>query len=272
MRRLLALLIILNVSRVFGAEIQKYSFPLPPETERADVYAIKAVKTPRAVLVLCPGRNGNGEGWIREPAWQDFAKENHLGLVGISFASPDALLNQWHGYTIVSKGAGQTLLDAVRKIYGHDLPILFYGFSAGAVFTNEFVEWKPERVIAWCACAGEDEAQSRHENSPPGIISCGEYDGTHYGADLMYFKQGRALGKPWIWISAGKKTHSRSPEVEGFVRQYFSAILNYKKAGCWVDIDSKAEISIAEAAQVPSVSGLLPNRELLDKWRNVHVP
>lgn len=257
---------------VWGAGIQKYSFSPAPEMERADVYVAKTVQTPRAVLVLCPGRNGSGEGWVRQQAWQDFAKKNRLGLMGISFASADSVLDQWHGYTMASRGSGQVLLEAVRKIYGRDLPILLFGFSAGAVFTNEFVEWKPGRVVAWCACAGEGEDQSRHDNCPPGIIGCGEYDGSHYGATLSYFKQGRAFGKPWLWVSLPRMGHAISPLLEEFTRAYFHAILKKPKDSCWVDVDRKEALSPVEAIRIPSISAWLPDRKLLKNWREIHEP
>lgn len=253
-------------------EVKKYTFPLPPGVIRADVYMTTTVRTPRAVLVLCPGRNGSGEGWVRQKAWQDFAKVNRLGMIGISFASADSVLDQWQGYTMAAHGSGQVLLDAVCKIYGRDLPILLFGFSAGAVFTNEFVGWKPERVTAWCACAGEDEAQSSQERSPPGIIACGEYDGSHYGAGLSYFKQGRALGKPWLWVSLPKTEHAVSASLENFARRYFQAVLKNPGKFCWVDVDEKKVISAEEAVRIPSLSAWLPDRKLLEAWQAIHEP
>jgi dienelactone hydrolase len=148
---------------------------------------------------------------------------------------------------------------------------LLYGFSAGGMFTNQFVDWRPGRVAAWCACAGEDEEQSA-EPSPPGIIACGEYDGSHYGADLSYFKKGRALGKPWLWISVPKTDHQPTARVEAFTRQYFKAVLDGKQQACWIDIDYKTQITFEEAARIPSISAWLPNRQLFQEWSNIHQP
>jgi hypothetical protein len=241
--------------------------------ERADVYAVMpAQQKPVAVLILCPGRNHNGEEWIRMKPWQDFAKGHQLGLVGISFASPEALMDQSKGYPRAAQGSGKIILDAVHQIYGADLPLLFYGCSAGGVFTYQFADWKPEKIIAWSAWAGDFDEQARHDNAPPGIIACGENDGAHYGAALSYFKKGRALGKPWLWISIGKWDHVRSPELEEFVRQYFDAVLKEHTDPCWVDIDLKKEISKAKAVQMPSESGWLPDQELLAPWAKIHEP
>lgn len=272
MSLLSTLLFILMSVPLFAVDVQKYSLPLAHEMQRADVYVANTAQTPRGVLVLCPGRNGSAEDWVRQRQWQDFAQTNHLALVGISFASHDDALNQLQGYTIAALGSGQLLLDAVHQIYGRDLPIILYGFSAGAMFTNQFADWKPDRVIAWCACAGENEVQTIHDHSPPGIISCGEYDVSHYGAGLSYFKKGRALGKPWLWISVPKTEHTPASQVEEFARQYFHAILEGAKDSCWVDIDYKKQIPFHVAAKTPSVSAWLPSSALFKSWTGIHEP
>lgn len=113
----------------------------------AELYSWKPVPQPRAVLVLAPGYNGNAEYLIRQPAWQDFAKPNQLGLVGLSFASDEELFRSGRGYYYASQGSGDLLLEGLRKVFGKDLPVLLYGFSGGAHFTSRFTEWKPERVL-----------------------------------------------------------------------------------------------------------------------------
>jgi len=265
-------LFFLIATPLIAGDVQRFSFPVAPEMGRADVYVTITVPMPKAILVLCPGRNGSAEEWMKQKEWLDFAKGNELGLVGISFASPDSAIPDAHGYWFAAQGSGQLLLNALHKIYGRDLPILLYGFSAGAVFTNQFVDWKPDRVIAWSAYAGDDNEQTKNENSPPGINACGEYDGGHYGASLSYFKQGRAFGKPWLWVSLSKTEHARSPSLEEFTREYFQSVMQKEKAPCWVDIDLKKEITFSEAGQLPSVSGWLPDQKLLETWMKLHEP
>ena len=165
---------------------------------RADLFYPKPTSQPKAVLVLCPGVNGSGEELIHSPVWQQFPNRNHLGLVGLSFASPEKTIHDGTGYYYASKGSGDKLLDGIRKIYGRDLPLLLYGFSGGAHFTSRFEEWSPSRVIAWCAdSAGWWDEPKLSAITPPGIVACGEND-PRYGASLSYFKQGRAAGKPWL--------------------------------------------------------------------------
>jgi pimeloyl-ACP methyl ester carboxylesterase len=166
--------------------------------DRADLYFVLPIDHPKAVLVLSPGVNVSGESLIRSPAWQQFAQQNHLGLVGLSFSSPEKMILDGTGYYYASKGSGEKLLEGIRKIYGKDLPLLLYGFSGGAHFTSRFEEWAPSRVIAWCAdSAGWWDEPKLSAITPPGIVACGEND-PRYGASLSYFKQGRAAGKPWL--------------------------------------------------------------------------
>jgi pimeloyl-ACP methyl ester carboxylesterase len=270
--------------------------------DRADLYYVLPIDHPKAVLVLSPGVNGSGENFVRSPAWQQFAQQNHLGLVGLSFASasPDALalraasqattrfpplvvasscdpLHDGTGYYYASMGSGNKLLEGIRMIYGKDLPLLLCGFSGGAHFTSRFEEWAPSRVIAWCAdSAGWWNVPQPSAISPPGIVACGEND-PRYGATLSYFKQGRAAGKPWLWVSLPKLGHQASPSLEEFARKYFEAVLrrgasSALSGGVWVDVDTKKVITESEAMAVPSESGWLPDASLTKDWRKIHDP
>jgi pimeloyl-ACP methyl ester carboxylesterase len=255
-----------------SVKIEKHSFPLGRDMTRADIFVARTTAVPRAVLVLCPGFNGSGEDLVREAEWQKFAINHQLGLLGISFASDPAITSKARGYYFAASGSGQIVVNAVRKLYQRDLPLLMFGFSSGASFTCKFADWKPDRVLAWCADAGSGGEQLRQSRSPPGIIACGEFDAAPYGIALSYFKQGRALGKPWLWVSLEKLKHDRAPVLEVFVRNYFGAVLSRQHPGCWVDIDLKKKIEATEARKVPSVSGWLPDRWLFKEWERIHEP
>jgi len=258
------------ISVAQSAPETKISLPLPPHVSRADLYIATIPDKPRAVLVICPGLNVNGGDWIMQPAWQSFARSQHLGLAGISFASdPDDWM---HGYHFVRNGSGQALVDGLRKAYGGDLPLLMYGFSRGAVFVSRFADWKPERLLGWCAYSpGEGDEQSPHRNAPPGLIACGE-DDSNYGFALSYFKRGRAQGKPWLWLSLANTGHTRTQAEEDFVRTYLAGILADSKTPVWVDIDEKRPLTSAVAAQTPSESGLIPDSSIVQAWTRIHEP
>lgn len=252
--------------------IEKVTLKPTNGLRRAELFFAETVPRPKAVLVLCPGYNGSGEGLIRQPEWREFARKHQLGLVGLSFASDGELLQQGKGYYYPALGSGQLLLDGLRGRFGRDLPILLYGFSGGAHFTSRFAEWNPDRVLAWCAysAAWWDEP-SASQNPPPGLVVCGDEDPSRYGASLIFFKQGRTAGKPWLWVSLPGTGHHASAKLDAFVRGYFSATLSASSGG-WVDLDRKERISAAQAGEYPSLSGWLPDSSLFEDWKSIHAP
>jgi|GEM_PF-478321 len=275
--RIFILAAFISVVSFSQSEVQINKILLNPGKElvHADIYVWRGDLAPSKVLVLAPGCNGNGEGLIKQKVWQDFARKNDLGLVGLSFASDMKFINSDRGYYVMSSGSGQLLLDGIRQAYHRDdLSLLFYGFSGGAHFTGGFVEWKPERVFAWCAySAGWWSEPKRSAVMPPGVVVCGDED-ERLGASLIFFKQGRALGKPWLWIGVPNDGHSPKREVEDFVRDYFEVLLRRlrdpSRDGVWVDVDQKSVVDVKK--EPPSLTGWLPEAGLLEKWRKVHQP
>jgi len=254
--------------------IEKISLPVVADIQRADIYYVKCAAAPKAILVLCPGYNGSGEVLIQETTWQKFVGENNLGLVGVSFASDAEALKGGRGYYYASQGSGELLLQAIRQAYGQDLPLLIYGFSGGAQFTSRFVEWKPDRVIAWCAYSAEWwDKPAKSEKMPPGIVACGDED-ERLGASLIYFKQGRAMKKPWLWIDLPKAGHAWSALLDDFVRAYFEIILygDGKSPGIWVDIDTMKKYPNQKDIVYSSESAWLPSEDLLPLWKKIDVP
>lgn len=240
---------------------------------RAELHFFRTVPRPQAVLVLCPGANGSGEKLIGSPLWQDFARENNLGLVGLSFASPGPAIHDGTGYYYAAKGSGEKLLEGIRQIYGKDLPLLLYGISGGAHFTSRFEEWRPDRVLTWCAySAGWWDKPRKNAINPPGIVACGE-DDPRLGASLIYFKSGRAMGKPWLWICLPDTGHAGSAELDDFVRHYFSLLMSKAdKRVQIVDIDQKLPVSKSFERDNPAMTGRLPSSSLFPLWCKIHEP
>ncbi len=206
-------------------KIARISLPVTPHMTRAELAFLETEWTPVAVLVLAPGYNGDGSTFLRDPKWRDFAARHRLGVVGLSFASELNDLQNGKGYYYVKNGSGEVLFDGLRRIYGRDLPLLLYGFSGGAHFTARLVEWRPERVLGWCAYAAGwwDEPQPM-ENPPPGIVACGRLD-SRFQASFEYYEKGRELGRPWLWVGIENGEHVPCPELEGLVLECFALIL-----------------------------------------------
>ena len=104
----------------------------------------------KAVLVLAPGMNTDGAFFLKETPWMDFAKRNNLGVIALNYSSSEEDLYQNRkGYYRPEQGSRQALLNEIKRVYGKDLPIVLYGFSGGAQFVSRFVDWCPDRIIAW---------------------------------------------------------------------------------------------------------------------------
>lgn len=268
-------LLCLIASATVNGEIEKLSLPRAAFIDRTDLYTLKLFDDAEAVLVLCPGFNGDGKDWLRKSEWREFAKQQHLDLAAISFASDGGDLRRGRGYYYASNGSGAVLLDGLRRAFPHASRLLMFGFSGGAQFTSRFADWKPERLIAWCAySAGWWDYPGMHPNSPPGLLMCGD-DDPRFGASLVYFKQGRALGKPWLWVAAGRTGHGIESEAEDFARSYFAAVLKvrlHRSSGGWVDIDFGSTAARAAVIQQPTLYGWLPDMQLLSKWQSVNRP
>lgn len=86
----------------------------------------------------------------------DFAKRNNLGVIALNYSSSEEDLYQNRkGYYRLEQGSRQVLLNEIKRVYGKDLSIVLYGFSGGAQFVSRFVDWCPDRIIAWCAYSAQ---------------------------------------------------------------------------------------------------------------------
>jgi len=275
------------LTRSRGADgIVKLTLPTSEAIERADLYfwtpAFEDAQ-PAALLVLAPGRNGNGRRLVARPEWQSFARRHRLVLCGLSFASDRTF--EERSYSNAHSGSGALLLAGIEAMdppgagdSAADLPLLLYGFSAGARFTASFIEAHSERVVAWCGQAvGRWEDARETSAQPPGIVASGEWDAGCYHASLLYFQQGRKLGKPWTWLSLEETGHHRSAELDAYVRTFFAARLRRDSDGCgnrgrFYDIDTVEPLTDAEVADWPIFATWVPGGELEERWLELHHP
>jgi len=204
---------------VFCIKTAMISLPPAEGMTRADLYYLKPSGKPRAVLVYCPGINGVGDYFVESKEWQAFARENNLGLAGLSFASGEGTRDP--AYYYAEKGSGDLLLSGLRRIYGTDLPLLLYGFSGGAHFTSHLVDFQPKRILAWCAYAGGTWGMTRAAKSDaPGLLACGTED-PRYEKCFQYYRSGREEGRNWSWLALPNQDHSRCPEMDAAVKPFF---------------------------------------------------
>ena len=242
---------------------------------------MQATNNESAVLVLAPGMNADGAFFLKESPWMEFAKRNNLGVIALNYSSSEEDLSETRrGYYWPERGSGQALLDEIKRDYGKDLPIILYGFSGGAQFVSRFVDWCPDRIVAWCAYsaqfwdypkAGSKVTQAR------GIVACGDQDGLRWQPSFAFYYQGRKNNRPWIWVNISNTGHNRSAKFEKFVRQFFDEELAIwrgdKKPGKDIYSDiSNFDNELLLLSEQPELQCPFRNIELLESWRKIQAP
>lgn len=262
--------------------LTKISFPTTETLERADLYfrdALDPDVEPAAILILAPGRNGNGLKLINRPEWIEFARKNQILLCGLSFASQKKFTTEC--YSNADSGSADLLISGIEEISRKrsfaEIPLICYGFSAGARFVASFVESNPHRILAWCGYAvGRWEEVNDTAVCPPGVVASGQWDAVCYHASLLYFQQGRKLGKPWMWLSIGKTGHTRSVALDEFVREFFIEMLRRPAGelanGDFFDISTRRLLSADEVDEMPIFSSWVPSGLLQESWLELHHP
>ena len=269
MKNIIFTLFFLKISCfLYGVDILKYS-------------SITHTKGLKAILVLVPGMNMDGTFFLKEKSWMDFAEKNNLGVIALNYSSSTEDLYQEHkGYYWPEQGSGQALLDEIRRIYGKDLPIIIYGFSGGAQFASRFVDWCPDRIIAWCAYSAQfwdyppDEA---NVTKARGIVACGDQDGLRWQPSFSFYYNGRKHKRPWIWVNISMAGHNRSARFENFVRQFFDEELAIWRGDKKAQQDIYSDISNSDnelllISEQPELQCPFRTQELLDSWKKIQAP
>lgn len=278
MKRFIVIFILL--SAVTYSDEESYLIKMKPSSEidRAELYIWKPKGELKAAIIFCPGHNNSGETFVNNKEWRTYAVANRIGLVGLSFASPMRLTKEGKGYSHVERESGKILLSSIEKEFGkNDLPLLFYGYSAGARFSTSFLAWKPERVMSWCASGvGTWPDLPVAEDVAPGIVACGEFDAACHWSSLNYFQEGRKKGYSWTWISLAETGHQQSKELDDFVRVYFEHFLskpNPKLGYIKYDIATNLPMTGSGPQQSEIFSSCLPaNGIIAECWLKIHRP
>lgn len=147
------------------------------------LYIPSTLAIPQALVVMTPGSNGDGRGWVRNQLWKDFAATHRLGLIGCYFTDTDP--SSIEGYCRAGMGSGALLFDAITE-FGTEtgipldhLPLLLFGHSAGGQFNYEMNQAFPERVSAFIVNKGGiyyTALQSVRARKNPGLFFIGEKD------------------------------------------------------------------------------------------------
>jgi pimeloyl-ACP methyl ester carboxylesterase len=177
----------------------------------------------RGVAVLMPGMNQDGRWLAASPAWQAFARQERLGLLGVHLAGALRIplgggRSRRVAYDQADGGSGEALLAALGELartHGRpeaaEAPLVLWGFSMGAQFCHAFACAWPERVAAFVAVkAGHYQAQAGDAaRNVPGLFIIGERDARHrVEKPMRLFRAERARGARWAVAVEPRSGHT----------------------------------------------------------------
>lgn len=236
MKRITITLFALLISFCSYAQKSDFSFSEGENFELAEFRFWKPEKTVnyKGILVLVPGFNRDGRKDVLEAVWQNFATQHNFILVSCHFKDYKDRGDR-PAYREASKGSGDILIKSIKKYSKsisnkaiNDLPLLFYGFSAGGQFNYEFAAWKPEKVISFVVNKGgyySTGIASTEMLKVPGIFFIGEND-QYYRNDMIQgiYSVNRSLGANWTLIIEKNTRHFQNNSKDLAV-SFFESIL-----------------------------------------------
>ncbi|MEX1117625.1 MAG: hypothetical protein WEB60_02415 [Terrimicrobiaceae bacterium] len=109
------------------------------------------------VLVLIPGRHGDGRGMADNARWQQLANDVGFAILGCQFADGDPGRYQSDDKGEVAKAINEAV-NELSKLSARpelvDAPLAFWGTSAGSNVSSKYCGFFPERVVAMGSSKG----------------------------------------------------------------------------------------------------------------------
>ncbi len=163
--------------------------------------------TPRGVLVLLPGRGGDGRGMADNAQWRTLAQELQFGLVGCALKNRKETPFSYQGdpnggiSDLVNRAVNELLAQNGHKI--KDPPLAFYGHSAGANVSQNYAGRYPKRVAGavLMRCPNGSGKLAPGKTEVPLLIVVGKKDKAEWvETSLRHYEEGR--GKMALWTLA----------------------------------------------------------------------
>lgn len=252
------------------------------------------IAKPRYILVLVPGFNGNGLGFLQHKGWREFAEETEAAIVACTFKAlpeeTDEEIENYVHYAAAQHGSGAVLEQAIEQFDQmasrfslKDLPLLIYGHSAGGQFAYGFSCHKPKRMIGFAAAKGgyyyPEPVDGTYD--VPGLMISGEQDLARRRKEIRsLFESHRKHGAPWCWMedAYGHGTASTLDVIFPYFKELIrlrlpaaSDTLNAisKNSGVTVNLETQTIIDKKAGALSNTTdlrSGYLPSATVFKIW------
>ena len=241
----------------------------------------------KGVLVIVPGFNYDGRKAVLDSVWQNFATKHNFLIAACHFKDYKDSARK-PPYREVSKGSGEVLLTAIKsysktisKNYINDLPLLFFGFSAGGQYNYEFACWKPEKVLSFVVNKGgyyQTGIAPIETHKVPAIFFIGE-DDKYYRNDMIQgvYSVNRNFGANWTLIIEKNTKHSRK-NSKNLSISFFESIISQRlsKTNSLLDINGENSLlgipekkiisSLKELGKTDYLTIWLPNEYFGNIW------
>lgn len=241
----------------------------------------------KGVLVIVPGFNYDGRKAVLDSVWQNFATKHNFLIAACHFKDYKDSIGK-PPYREASKGSGEILLTAIKsysktisKNYINDLPLLFFGFSAGGQYNYEFACWKPEKVLSFVVNKGgyyQTGIAPIETHKVPAIFFIGE-DDKYYRNDMIQgvYSVNRNFGANWTLIIEKNTKHSRK-NSKNLSISFFESIISQRlsKTNSLLDINGENSLlgipekkiisSLKELGKTDYLTIWLPNEYFGNIW------
>lgn len=175
------------------------------------------LKTLRGVIVLIPGKNGDGRGLVDRPLWQSLATELQMGLVACHLSNPEDPATYQSDPT---GDVAKTINTAVEKLAAQNnhpelkkAPLVLWGHSAGACVGEVYASRFPERVLAVVGSKGPrgPGQLSNGKDDIPFLLIIGQKDKDEWvKGSLAAYRAGEARNAVWTLALHPTQGHQSS--------------------------------------------------------------
>ena len=228
------------------------------------------VKTPKFLLILLTGYNGDSSTLCEDPQWLAFAREIEAAIIACTFQSGETNLEAKKHYSAAQHGSGAALDRAIEHFASEHpaltkLKLFVYGHSAGGQFAYGYSCHKPERMLGFAAGKGGYYFPEPKEQTyrVPGLLISGAQDQNRRRHALReLFKDHRKQGAPWCLLedSAG---HEQADTLNAVI-PFFRGIVQAEKHS-WFALND-AHISNDDVSRNPDFA-YCPSTEFYQVWQ-----
>ncbi len=229
------------------------------------------------VLVLIPGRHGDGRGMADDARWQQLAAETGFAILGCQFADGEPFPYQNDERGEVSR-AINTAVDELAKMSGKPelkgAPLALWGTSAGSNVSTCYCKFFPDRVVAFGSSKGTwgpGDNTSGKALDIPMIFAIGAKDKAEWvETSISGFKKGQGKA-PWtlaLQVNEGHGVESSLDVVVPFLSSAIKQRLGKSTAstGGSASIFKSELPKIGTSAGSTSVKSSLKKISLRDGW------